>query len=243
MSFLRWICEIYLAPKRKRGKRKSVNQYWRDFKMLFKRINKGHEVDGDDASEVVKVPYPLPLLDFYCTLTVGRKYINTVLKVDFDLDNTPKPKPVVGPDDLLLLLVQHWARDESVFPTEDDRHDLATIMLFNAYTGGRPAEFVHASKGKASQDPLGEGDKTSKRERLPEATGKDYDDNSDAGDGLEHDRDEFFDDDGQDTFGNYDPSDKNMNIDVSTNSGYCSNGINNPISEDNCPIVNVDDTS
>ena len=124
--------------------------------MLFRRKNDSCPVKEDNASEVVKVPYPLPLLDFYCTLTVGRKYINTVLKVDFDLDNTPKPKPVVGPDDLLLLLVQHWARDESVFPTEDDRHDLATIMLFNAYTGGRPAEFVHASKGKAGQDPLGE---------------------------------------------------------------------------------------
>ena len=37
---------------------------------------------------------PLPLLDFYCTLTVDRKYINTALKVDFDLDNTPKPSPL-----------------------------------------------------------------------------------------------------------------------------------------------------
>lgn len=94
------------------------------------------------------------------------------MKVDFDLDSTSKPKLVVGPDDLLLLLVQHWARDESVFPTEDDRHDLATIMLFNAYTGGRPAEFVHALKGKASQDSLGEADDTSKLERLPSVPGK-----------------------------------------------------------------------
>ncbi|PQE19444.1 hypothetical protein CJF30_00009883 [Rutstroemia sp. NJR-2017a BBW] len=138
----------------------------------------------------------LLLLDFYCMLTMDRKYINTVWKVDFDLDSTSRPKPVVGPDDLLLLLVQHWARDESVFPTEDDRLDLATIMLFNAYTGGRPAEFGHASKGKASQDPLGEADKTSKRERLPETRGKDYDDESDAGDGPEHDGDELLDDDG-----------------------------------------------
>jgi hypothetical protein len=84
---------------------------------------------------------------------IDQKYISTVLKVHFDLDATSKPKPVVGPDDLLLLLVQHWARDESVFPTEDDRYDLATIMLFNAYTGGRPAEFVHASQDKASQTP------------------------------------------------------------------------------------------
>jgi hypothetical protein len=36
MSFLHWICETYLATKRKKGKRKSVNQYWRDFKMLYR---------------------------------------------------------------------------------------------------------------------------------------------------------------------------------------------------------------
>lgn len=63
---------------------------------------------------------------------------------------TSKPKPVAGPDDLLLLLTHHWARDEFVFPTEDDRHDIATIILFQAYIGGRPVEFIHASKGKAS---------------------------------------------------------------------------------------------
>ena len=39
MSFLYWICETYLAAKRKKGKRKSVNQYWRDFKMLYRRVN------------------------------------------------------------------------------------------------------------------------------------------------------------------------------------------------------------
>lgn len=67
----------------------------------------------------------------------------------------PKPKPLAGVDTLLLLLTQHWARDESIFRTEDDRLDFATITLFLAYTGGRPAEFIHVSKNTASQDPLG----------------------------------------------------------------------------------------
>jgi len=93
------------------------------------------------------------------------QYINGKLKVDFELDTMSKPKPVAGLDDLLLLLVQHWACDESVFPTEDDRHDVATIMLFQSYTGGRPAEFVHSSKGKASQDPLGEAEDANKHKR------------------------------------------------------------------------------
>jgi hypothetical protein len=54
MSFLYWICETYIAKKRKKGKRKSVNQYWRDFKMLYRRVN-GAFVDQNDKDEVIKV--------------------------------------------------------------------------------------------------------------------------------------------------------------------------------------------
>lgn len=43
-----------MAKKRKRGKRKSVNQYWRDFKMLYRRVN-GFYVNVNDSNEVVKV--------------------------------------------------------------------------------------------------------------------------------------------------------------------------------------------
>jgi hypothetical protein len=43
-----------MAKRRKKGKRKSVNQYWRDLKMLFRRAN-GERVDANDAAEVVKV--------------------------------------------------------------------------------------------------------------------------------------------------------------------------------------------
>ena len=131
---------------------------------------------------------------------------------------------MAGPDDLLLLLVQHWARDESVFPTEDDRHDLATIVLFLAYTGGRPAEFVHSSKGKASQDPLGEAEEANKAEQTQQSAGKDYnredeidgsldyDDDSDAGDGPEFDVDDLFDSD--------DEADEEIDENAGYDSGY-----------------------
>ncbi|KAK8905619.1 hypothetical protein QC760_005541 [Botrytis cinerea] len=125
MLFLHWVCKTSLAKKRKKGKRKSVNQYWRDFKMLYHRAN-GTFVDTNDSNEAI-----------------SSIVINGTLEDNFGLDITAKAKPATGPDDLLLLLVQHWARDKSVFPTEDDRHDIATIMLFQSYTGGRPAEFVH----------------------------------------------------------------------------------------------------
>jgi hypothetical protein len=64
----------------------------------------------------------------------------------------------IKPDDLPLLLVQHWARDVHLFATEDGRYDVA-----QSYMGGRPAEFVHFSKSKASEDPLGEAEETNKR--------------------------------------------------------------------------------
>lgn len=55
MSFLHWICETYLQPRRKRSKKKTVNQYWRDFKMLYRRVNDGQVVNPNDCEEIRKV--------------------------------------------------------------------------------------------------------------------------------------------------------------------------------------------
>ncbi|CEJ81547.1 hypothetical protein VHEMI01668 [[Torrubiella] hemipterigena] len=86
MTFLFWICETYLRPRRKRSKKKTVNQYWRDFKMLYQRCNDGQEINGNHCEEI-------------------RKYINSRLKEVFDLDDQPGSKPVMGVDDLLLGLL------------------------------------------------------------------------------------------------------------------------------------------
>jgi hypothetical protein len=59
-----------------------------------------------------------------------------------------KPKPVLGPNDILLLLTHHWARDTCAFPTEDQRVSFAAILLFSIYTGCRPAELVDGSKSR-----------------------------------------------------------------------------------------------
>lgn len=61
-------------------------------------------------------------------------------------------KPVLGADDLILLLTHHCARDTSTYPTEDQRVTLATIMLLLMYTGCRPAELVDATKRKATNE-------------------------------------------------------------------------------------------
>lgn len=74
---------------------------------------------------------------------------------------------MAGPDDLVRLLTYHWARDTSTFPTEDHRLDLATLMLFQSFTGCRPAELVDASKSKACLNPLAELDKMDLDEHNP----------------------------------------------------------------------------
>lgn len=87
----------------------------------------------------------------------------------FKLDDLPGSKPVMGVDDLLLGLTHHWSRDRSVFPTEDDRLDLAMIMLFQAYTACRPAELVDGTKAKGGKDPL-QDDLSADGEVAPTAT-------------------------------------------------------------------------
>jgi hypothetical protein len=183
------------------------------------------------------------------------KYINGTLKVKFELDTTSKSKPVAGPDDLLLLLVQHWARDEHVYPTEDDRHDVATILLFQSYTGGRPAEFVHSSKGKASEDPLGEADETDTNKRRQERKDVDndedsnaddglgFDDDSDAGDGPEYENDLLFDsDDDVDDFDDATPDDEGTDETADRDSGYNSDRTDVTMTEDtdDCFTVELD---
>ncbi|KAK6609654.1 FluG domain-containing protein [Botrytis cinerea] len=86
------------------------------------------------------------------------RYIDT-----FGLDNTVKSKPVIGVDDLLLLLNHHWARDTSVFPTERHRIQFALILLILFGTGCRPAELVDAQKkpkSASSAEDISEGDES-----------------------------------------------------------------------------------
>ncbi|KAK2591556.1 hypothetical protein QQS21_010749 [Conoideocrella luteorostrata] len=103
--------------------------------MLYRRSNEGMVVNAIDCEEI-------------------RNYINGDLAVKFQLDDQPSSKPVMGVDDLLLGLTQHWCRDKSVFPTEGDRLDLSAIMLFQSYTACRPAELVDGTKSRGVKDPL-----------------------------------------------------------------------------------------
>ncbi|KAH6694340.1 hypothetical protein BKA61DRAFT_584276 [Leptodontidium sp. MPI-SDFR-AT-0119] len=79
IAFLIHICEVDRVKKRS-----TVYQYHLRFKMLFNREN-GRHIYTNDAKEALS-------------------YIYGTLARDFDLDITVKEKPVLGVDDLLLLL-------------------------------------------------------------------------------------------------------------------------------------------
>ena len=97
--------------------------------MLYRQVNSKY-MDTNNKYKVVKVGQSsfYAILILYTNLLL--KYINGTLKVDFQLDTTSKPKPIAGPDDLLLMLVQYQARNKSVFPTKDNHYDVATVILF-----------------------------------------------------------------------------------------------------------------
>ncbi|KAH6696617.1 hypothetical protein BKA61DRAFT_622814 [Leptodontidium sp. MPI-SDFR-AT-0119] len=128
IAFFIHICEVDRVKKRS-----TIHQYYLRLKMLFNREN-GRHMDTNDAKEVLA-------------------YIYGKLTTDFELDITVKEKPVLGVDDLLLLLNHHWARDTSTFPTERHRVQFALILLLLFATGCRPAELVDAKKKKKRRRP------------------------------------------------------------------------------------------
>ncbi|KAI9808022.1 MAG: hypothetical protein M1827_007547 [Pycnora praestabilis] len=73
-------------------------------------------------------------------LTEVLYYIVGPLKEKYRLDMSVRSKPVMGVDDLLLVLTHHWAKLKSVFPNERQRVQLPRILLFAAYTASRPGE-------------------------------------------------------------------------------------------------------
>jgi len=66
-------------------------------------------------------------------------YIDGYLTKLYSLDTTAREKPVMNVDDVYLVLHHHWVLDDSVFPDERQRLQLALLLLLSAYTATRPA--------------------------------------------------------------------------------------------------------
>lgn len=65
------------------------------------------------------------------------QYINLLID-EYRLRTTPKKKPVIGLDDLYLLLYTHWVLDDSTFKDERQRVQVATGLLTATFFGCRP---------------------------------------------------------------------------------------------------------
>ena len=151
------------------------------------------------------------------------------------------------------MLVQHQAYNKSVFLTKDDYHDIATIMLFQAYTSNQLAEFVYLLKGKASEDPLSKREETNKKACPRKAAQYDYNNNSNADNKLECDDDSNVKDDPRsdddvlfdfkDNSSNDGATDKDIDERSCLNKGYNSNGTDIIIIKDidKCYIIKVDE--
>jgi hypothetical protein len=61
----------------------------------------------------------------------------------------PKDKPVLGLDDVLLLLTHLEARDTYIFPMEDQRYALATILLLSIFIRAQLIELMDVMKHNA----------------------------------------------------------------------------------------------
>jgi hypothetical protein len=77
--------------------------------MLYRRAN-SRFINANDSLEVVKVSldfsfYTLFYYSRYSGWPYIKKFINSKLTTDYDLDNMPKPKLLAGVDTLLLLLI------------------------------------------------------------------------------------------------------------------------------------------
>ncbi|KAM0271864.1 hypothetical protein ACHAQH_008964 [Verticillium albo-atrum] len=103
--------------------------YIRQFQQLYTTIT-GRYVDRNDAKEVYK-------------------YHRQVLVPRFGLrEPNVNGKPVVGVDEVRVLLTFNIAYDTSIFPGERHRVQLAGCYLIQSYTGARIAELVHNERQK-----------------------------------------------------------------------------------------------
>jgi len=70
------------------------------------------------------------------------------LTISYTLDTTTKEKPVLNVDDIYLILHHHWVHDQSIFPDERQRIQLAEMILIQTYTATRPRVLAYVPTKK-----------------------------------------------------------------------------------------------
>ncbi|KAH0545274.1 hypothetical protein FGG08_000573 [Glutinoglossum americanum] len=85
---------------------------------------------------------------------INLQYIDGPLKDEHDLDLSVRSKPVMGVDDLLVILHYHWALDKTTFPHERQRIQLSLLLLMIAYTSSRPGALIESGCLRGSNEAL-----------------------------------------------------------------------------------------
>lgn len=70
------------------------------------------------------------------------QFINGALAEEHNLEATETDKPILEAEDLMEVLRCHWVTDTNIFPNERQRVQLATLLLFTAFTGSRPGALL-----------------------------------------------------------------------------------------------------
>ncbi|KAK4220597.1 hypothetical protein QBC38DRAFT_184261 [Podospora fimiseda] len=113
MVFFRWLLDERSTIK----KRSTLNEYKRMWMMIYRKST-GRDFPRQEAEHL-------------------QNYIMQ-LSINKNLDILDKEKLVLNADDMYLILHHHWVRDQSIFPHERQRLQLALMLLVQAYTATRP---------------------------------------------------------------------------------------------------------
>ena len=76
-------------------------------------------------------------VDAFTWLT-KKQFINNSLAEEHGLDDSETDKPLLDAEDFLEVLGCHWVTDINAFPHVRQRVQLATILLFAAFSESRP---------------------------------------------------------------------------------------------------------
>ncbi|KAL9068183.1 MAG: hypothetical protein Q9157_006584 [Trypethelium eluteriae] len=124
MVFMKWILDKY--PNVRKGH--SLETYWKQFKGAYRDLVLT-SMDPDISKQVLR-------------------YIQYRLMREYKLDVSQPQRPVLEVDAFLLVLHHHWVQDTSVYPCEEQRLQLALLLLFAAYTGTRPCSLLQTKPSK-----------------------------------------------------------------------------------------------
>ena len=139
-NFFHWFCNKFTVKKVS-----SIETYWRTLSQLYNKL-KGRRMDPLLLNQMAEVGRRNNAASHVLRLCFVQ-YIHHDLADEHDLDESETDKPLLDVEDLWEVLQCHWVTDTNTFPSERLRVELATILLFAAYTSSRPRALLGITFG------------------------------------------------------------------------------------------------